>query len=319
MQEREILSKTGTVSEMKINSRICAKLFPAEKHNPITTGELLFVTRIARLSCLSEKEISAIGNWWLWVRNLFIQNTMTKLMEKTLAGLAINAVANNQPIHFASARSPELVHAQLPNQGDHSLPRSRAALETFSNIIKESNKFIPTVGTVFLADVAIDNIEEIQKKCSCLEEIIVQNILKLKSIITEENLFPNINIIRMSTLVLPNKQLVGNLVNIDGSINIPIIFSNHAEQLIQIATKESAISHQRMFGWDENKSKSHNLNLAKTMALVGQAVKNMNPPAILIHNESFISRGALNNLLNDSKNPLPIICLNTLLEKKSLQ
>jgi len=58
------------------------------------------------------------------------------------------------------------------------------------------------------------------------------------------------------------------------------------------------------------------MNLARTMALVGQAVKVMNPPAILIHNEAFISRGALNNLLNPRDNPLPVICLSSLLEKK---
>jgi hypothetical protein len=55
------------------------------------------------------------------------------------------------------------------------------------------------------------------------------------------------------------------------------------------------------------------------MGLVGSAVQLLNPPPILIHNESFISRGSLNNLFTDPKKPLPVICLRDLLEIKRLK
>lgn len=52
------------------------------------------------------------------------------------------------------------------------------------------------------------------------------------------------------------------------------------------------------------------------MGLVGQAVQLLRPPPILIHNEAFISRGKLNNLFTDPKEPLPVVCLKDLLETK---
>lgn len=123
----------------------------------------------------------------------------------------------------------------------------------------------------------------------------------------------------MSELLHPSGKKLGDLINPNGTVNMEITFSSAAERKILIASQESLESHKRMFGWSKVQSETHNRNLAKTMSLVGQAVKIMEPPAILIHNEAFISRGALNNLLIDQNDPLPVICLSTLLLGKKHQ
>ncbi len=309
--------RMNTVAEMQKNSQICHELFPEQKHDPVITGELLFLIRSGRQLNCNKEQVRSAGVWWLWARDLFILNTITKPMNKVMALMVLEAVKSKKFVHFVTTRSPELVHAQVARQADKSLPRSRKALGVFSEVINQSSRFLPTIGTILLADVAIDNFEEILKVQPDLEKVINENLQKLEAIIFEQQ-SPNINIARMSHLFHPSGKTLGDIINPDGSINLDLDFSTHAENLIAIATRESADSHKRMFGWSAAKSQEHNRNLAKTMALVGQAVKITEPPAILIHNEAFISRGALNNLLVEPSDPLPVICLKTLLENKTV-
>lgn len=109
---------------------------------------------------------------------------------------------------------------------------------------------------------------------------------------------------------------LSEVLNQDGSPKFEIILDEKAKRLITIASNESFDSHQRMFGWNKEQSLVHNTNLAITMGIVGQGVQLLKPPAILIHNESFIARGALNNLFTEKDKPIPVICLRDLLERK---
>ncbi len=307
--------KISKVEETRRLTRLSKALFPQHISHP-ELGELIFMAREGKLLECSNDEIKAAGNWWLWARNLFIENTMTKQMKKVMRIMTLMAAKSDQPIHFVSTRSPELIHAQIPSQGDPNLPRSKRALHQLSSLIQKSSEFLPTIGTVLLADVAIDNFRAIMRVCPDLKSMTRKNCHRLEKIAAEEGLL-NINIRRLSELLHPLGKKIGDLVNLDGTVNVEISFSPKAERKISIASKESFKSHQTMFDWNEIQSREHNRNLAKTMALVGQAVKTMQPGAILIHNEAFISRGALNNLLIDPNNPLPVICLTTLLERKA--
>lgn len=315
--EKSIIKKSSgrTVEEIKKRTRLCKQLFPQHTNHP-ELGELIFMANEGELIGCTTKELSTAGKWWLWARTLFIENTMTKPMRRKMQTIALRASHLNQPIHFVSTRSPELIHAQIATQGDFTLPRSRKALHELAKFIGASANFLPTIGTVLLADVAIDNLEAILKACPDLEKITRENFTALERIAEKERL-SNLRIVRMSELPHPSGKRLGDLINPDGTVNMEITFSSAAERKISIASQESLESHKRMFGWSKIQSETHNRNLAKTMALVGQVVKIMDPPAILIHNEAFISRGALNNLFNDPNNPLPVICLSSLLETKA--
>lgn len=316
MEKQKQPEMINKVEEMKRDTALCKRLFPQQAQPP-EMGELIFMVRRGLMTSCTEEEIRIAGSWWLWVRTLFIENTMTKREREVMRMTALNAVKNNHPIHFVSTRSPELIHAQISTQGDSHLPRSRIAIREFADIIQTSSKLLPTIGTILLADVAIDNLEAILKVCPNLEGITRKNFARLNEIINEEGI-TNVIIVRLSELPHPSGMNIGDLVSSDGSVNVDIEFSSWAIRKISVVSKESLKSHQRMFGWSQEQSEEHNLNLAETMALVGQAIKEMQPPAILIHNEAFISRGALNNLLNPQNNPLPVICLATLLEKKKV-
>lgn len=310
--------KTKTVEKMKQNTRIAKKLFPGLVRDASVFGEIIFMVRAGQIFGSSEQEIEAAGCWWLWAKTLFIQNTMTRSQQELMQIIALRAAKPGGTIHFISARSPEWVHAQISSQGSNDLPRSKTALKTLSEIAAKSAKFLPTRTTILLADVAIDNLEAILKVNPNLEQLVQENLLRLEEIIKTEGL-PDIRLMRLSQLVHPSGRSIGELIGPNGSVKTAINFSPKAEEKILIATRESVESQKRMFGWDEEQATEHNRNIAATMALVGQAVKIMQPSAILIHNESFISRGALNNLLNDPKDPLPVICLSTLLERKISQ
>jgi len=311
----ESVFRTKTVEKMKQNARIAKGLFPGLAKDASTFGEIIFLVRFGQILGSSEPEIEAAGLWWLWAKTLFIKNTMTRPQQELMQIIALRAAKTGGFIHFVSARSPEWIHAQVSSQGEGNLPRSRTALKTLSEIAAKSAQFLPTRTTVLLADVAIDNLRAILKVNPSLEKLAQENLLKLEEIITTEGM-PNVRLLRLSQLAHPSGKSIGELVEPDGLVKTPFNFSPQAEEKILIATRESIESQKRMFGWDEEQATEHNRNIAATMALVGQAVKIMQPPAILIHNESFISRGALNNLLNDPKDPLPVICLNTLLERK---
>lgn len=310
--------KTKTVEKMKQNTRIAKKLFPGLVGDAPVFGEIIFMVRFGQILGSSEQEIEAAGRWWLWAKTLFIQNTMTRSQQELLQIIALGAAKPRGAIHFVSTRSPEWVHAQISSQGSSDLPRSKTALKTLSEIAAKSAKFLPAKTTVLLADVAIDNLEAILKVNPNLEQLVQENLSRLGEIIKTEGL-ADIRLMRLSQLIHPSGKSIGELIEPDGSVKTTVNFSLKAEEKILIATRESVESQKRMFGWDEKQAAGHNRNIATTMALVGQAVKIMQPPAILIHNESFISRGALNNLLNDPKDPLPVICLNTLLERKISQ
>lgn len=212
-----------------------------------------------------------------------------------------------------ASRSPEWLHAQVKGQGNPSLPRSRKSLEKLKQMSTESSQFLPTKVTVFLADLAIDNLAQIEKKCD-VDEAVAENRRKLLQIATDIN-FSNVNFILMSELEVDGRKL-SQLVGRDGKPKVDVTFNDRAQKLIDRVSRESIQSHQAMFGWSEQQSRAHNENLAVSMGFVGQALNGFSPPSILIHNEAFIARGALNNLFNAVDNPLPVICLADLLESK---
>jgi len=304
-----------SVETNKAASRLCQRLFSSWSRPP-TQGELQRVIIESWRLGGSEEEIINAGNWWLWARDLAIENTFNKQTRLQMMEMAIRVSMGEGKIHFVSARSPELVHAQVLGQGDTSLPRSRKALAKMAELCRASEKFLPTELTIVFADLAIDNLTAIIKSCN-LEEIIRENISRVRGICQELGL-SNFQVIGMSELRSPHGQL-SDFLNLDGSPKVSITLGERASKLVEIATRESFESHQRMFGWSKEQSATHNTNLAITMGLVGSAVQLLNPPPILIHNESFISRGSLNNLFTDPKKPLPVICLRDLLEIKRLK
>jgi len=315
MKERGpmVIKTESSVARNKAASAICKRLFPSWSKPP-TQGELQRMIIQSQEKGGSEKQIKTAGNWWLWARNLMIENIITKKERQIMMDQAVSAATKQQPIHFVSTRSPELLHAQVEGQGDKSLPRSKIAIKKLVELSSSSSEFLPTQTTIILADRAVDNLETIQKACPNLETTILENLERLQEICESLGL-NNWQILRMSELDHPQGKL-RDILDLAGNSQIPIQLDARANKLIAIATRESQHSHQRMFGWTEKESETHNRKLGITMGLVGQAVQLLTPPPILIHNESFIARGSLNNLFTSSKNPIPVICLKDLLERK---
>jgi hypothetical protein len=313
--EREQLEKMNTFSSSvernKASSQVCKKLFPAW-FKPPTQGELQRIIIKGWERSATEEQLLHAGNWWMWARNLMVENVFSKAEKEVTLDIAVNSAINNIPVHFVLARSPELLHCQLTDK-DTTLPRSRKVLEKLKKIEEESSTHLPTTITVILADLAITNIRQIKEVCDP-NSILEENIQRLKELSLELHI-PEIQFLRMSELSLDGTPL-SSLVNQDGSSTFDPHIDQHKERLIEIAWNESHISHERLFGWSEEETRTHNRNLAITMGLVGKAVKEFTPPAILIHNESFISRGELNNLFT-GKDPLPVFCLNDLLAQKA--
>lgn len=302
----------NSVERNRAASRLCQKLFP-EFAKPPTQGELQRIISEAWIFGASEREIFQAGRWWLWARNLAIENTFSKQVQILTMRAAIKSAIGICPVNFVSCRSPELLHAQASVQGDPVLPRSRKAIAKLKELITTSQRFLPTSLFIVFADLAIDNLTEIEKKCD-VEETIKENLKRLTEIIRQEGIDPNL--LRMSTLKLPDRRNLGEVIQLDGTPKVAITLDRRAEELIKTATRESFQSHQRMFGWTEEQSLAHNRNLGITIGFVGKAIQSSIPSAVLIHNEAFISRGALNNLFTDPQNPLIVICLRDLLESK---
>lgn len=306
------IKTVSSVERNKAASSVCKRLFP-QWAKPPTQGELQRIINEAVQFEASEEEILQAGFWWLWARELAIENTFSKQMQISMMRSAVKAAVGISHINFVSCRSPELLHAQVSTQGDLSLPRSRKALEKLGQIVACSRNFLPTVLTIIFADLAIDNIEEIEKNCN-IEQTIAENIDLVAQICQEMGL-TRFQIVKMSLLHTPNGNVLGNCLSRTGIPKTVVVLDERAETLIKTAARESFASHQAMFGWTQEESLQHNHNLGITMGLVGQAIQQL-PSAVLIHNEAFIARGALNNLLTDPKDPLPVICLKDLLERK---
>lgn len=317
MKEKEkfMLTKrfSGSVERNRAASQTCQRLFP-QWSKPPTQGELQKIIIESWKEGAGESEIKAAGNWWLWIRKLIIENTITKQAKHKIMNMAVSTALNQQPIHFVTARSPELLHAQVENQGSKSLPRSKAAIRRTAELSFSSREFLPTQSTILFADLAIDNLEKIQEACGNIEKAISDNLERLQEICQDAGL-KDFQILRMSQLGHPQGKL-GEVLDLNGNPQIPIHLSPQAERMIEIASRESLESHKRMFCWNEEESKVHNRKLALTMGLVGQAIQLLEPPPIIIHNEAFIARGALNNLFTPPENPVPVICLKDLLERK---
>lgn len=309
----EPITIRSKVRESKEAGLLCRELFP-EWFKPPFLGELQRLVVEANTGGASTEQIRLAGHWWLWIRELFIENTITKPEKRRLMDIAIGASMGMCPVHFVTARSPELLHAQVEGQGDKSLPRSQKAVTRFSQICAESSQWLPTKATIIFADLAIDNLVNIVEACNPLE-IITENINQLRMILSKLD-FGQCALIRMSELTLGDNRQLGQIVEMNGTPKVVIELDDRAKKMVGIVLRESIESHQRMFGWTEDQSRKHNTNLAITMGLVGQAVNNMNPSGIIIHNESFIARGQLNNLFTPPDNPVPVICLKDLLETK---
>ena len=302
----------SSVERDKASSILCKKIFPLWSKPP-TQGELQKLIQKGWSTGLDENGIKNAGNWWLWLRNLIIENTFSKSEKEKTLDISISSSLNGQPVHFVSSRSPELLHAQVTGQADLSLPRSRKALVKLKQIADQSSIHLPTKLTILFADVAIDNIDQISTKCD-IEKTIQDNLHRLEEIALEEKL-SNFKIVRM-TQMENEGHFLSELIAPDGEPKVDIELNDRGKRLIEIATKESKESHKRMFGWNDLQSIHHNTNIAITMGTVGRFIKNLNPPAVVIHNESFISRGQLNNLFNPIDEPIPVICLKDLLESK---
>ena len=296
--KENMTNRTKSVEMTREASRLCQRLFPQWSKPPFM-GELQNIILLGQDKGLDELHMSKAGMWWLWVRNLAIENTLTREAKTTLWQTAISTSPDN-PVNIVTTRSPELLHAII-GKGDLSLPRSRSALQKISGISSNSNQFLPTKVTVIFADLAIDNFEAIKSACN-IDQKIEENIQTLHDIIVSLDIV-NIRIVKLSELFDPPKA-PHPPISIDGW------------KKIEIAHKGSFESQQRKFGWSEERARQHNTHLAITMGLAGQAIKQTIPHAIMIHNEAFIERGALNNLFTPPNDPLPVICLNDLLKNK---
>ena len=308
--KENMITRTKSVETTKEASRICQRLFP-EWSKPPFMGELQNLILLGRDQDLDESQISRTGMWWMWARGLGIENTITRETKLALWKTATVASPNN-PINIVTTRSPELLHAVIGN-GDPSLPRSFSSLETIRDIGQRSNDFIPTEITIVFADKAIDNFEKIAASCN-IQEKIEENIQMLRKFCLQLRI-PNAGILRISDLSGLLGKL-GNLIDETGMTIVHPTISPEGWKKIEIAHKGSIKSQQREFNWNELHSREHNLHLATTMGLVGQAIKQTIPNAVMVHNEAFIERGALNNLFTPPNDPLPVICLNDLLKNK---
>ena len=280
-----------SVEAAKTASLWCKNLFP-DWCTPPFQGELQKIVSFGWEAKADEETIKNAGNWWLWMRNIFIENTMTRQMKEKMMRMAVN----DQPITFVTTRSPELLHAQI-GKGDPGLPRSRKSLLRLKNLADQSAEFVSTHSLVMLADLSIDNEDKIKKVCD-IESVILENIQKITDLSRDIGL--EAEILRMSEHVI-----------LQPITQIP----SHAWPHIKKAMFESLGSHQREFGWTLEQSESHNLDLAVSMGSVGLSI-NQQPNHILLHNESFISRGALNNIFTPPNDPIPVICLRDLVEKR---
>ena len=314
-ENMNIPTNIKSVEANRVSDLWCKKLFPQWCLPPFH-GELLKIIRFGWEVKADENSIKIAGSWWLWMRNKFIENTITKEAKTNMMKAAITATVTERPINLVTTRSPEFVHSQVEGQGDSSLPRSHKALLKLEELVASSAESIPTVSTIILADLAIDNLDRIIQVCN-LEETIKEN-LKLLDRMAQKMDLGRFRIMRMSELKHPLGKL-GNLVSNSGEPLVSVSVPFRSLRLVEVATKESQESHQKMFGWTAEQSFAHNQRIAITMGMVGQSIKTMDSQAILIHNESFISRGQLNNLFNDPKDPLPVICLTDLLETKAVK
>jgi hypothetical protein len=318
--EREII-KPMKIQKIKEKSKalnqessfLCKKLFP-DHFKPPTQGELQNIILLVKTNGGGEKEMFKTGLWWLWARDLFIENTITQEEKRNLIKIGVTASLGIDNITIISARSPELLHSKVSGQGDPTLPRSVIAMQKIQSIVEKSNHLLPTKAVLVFADLAIDNFVNIEAVCD-VEKTIQENIFLLKKIAEKLN-FNSLEIIRMSELINPRLGMLGGSIHKNGTPFEVVGISPRAENLINTSANESFESHSFMFGWNKETSFTHSKNLAITMGLVGESLKNMFPNGTIIHNEAFISRGRLNNIFTDPKDPIPVICLNDLLEKK---
>lgn len=153
-----------SVETNKTASALCKRLFPTWACPP-TQGELQRIIIDSLQFSSSELAIKNAGEWWLWIRDLFIENAISKTEKNLIMRMAAESAAFNRPIHFVTTRSPELLHAQVEGQGDKTLPRSRKAILTLAEIVLQSKRFLPTQSTIIFADLAIDNLERITERC----------------------------------------------------------------------------------------------------------------------------------------------------------
>lgn len=311
MKIQEITEKSKALNQE--SSFLCKKLFP-NHFKPPTQGELQNIILLVKANGGGENEMLKTGLWWLWARNLFIENTITQEEKRNLIKIGVTASLGIDNVTIISARSPELLHSKVSGQGDPTLPRSMQAMQKIQSVVESSNHFLPTKAAIVFADLAIDNFVNIEAACD-VEKTIKENIFLLGKIAERMN-FNNLEIIRMSELINPRLGILKSNIHKNGSPFGVISISSRAENLINTSANESFESHRSMFGWSKEISFAHSKNLAITMGLVGESLKNMFPNGTIIHNEAFISRGRLNNIFTDPKDPIPVICLNDLLEKK---
>lgn len=283
-----------SVEATKAASLLVRKNFP-DLSLPIQ-GELQTITRLTWERGGKEDQVVLASTWWLWFRTLFIENTMQKDAKRKIQIFACEAATSGNPLTIVTTRSPELVHAQI-GMADSNMPRSKQSLKRLQELVETSNKFIPTAGKVLLADLAIDNVQKIRQVCD-IDTVMDENHRQLLKIASEIGLCCTVG--RLS-------QIVSN-----ETTPIPV----RSWGLIKRVMSESLESHTGRFGWSKEQSETHNLELAMVMGRVGSAIHSM-PRHILLHNEAFISRGALNNLFNPPHDPLPVVCLTDLLEKRA--
>lgn len=311
MKIHEVTEKSKALNQE--SSFLCKKLFP-DHFKPPTQGELQNIILLVKANGGGEGEILKTGLWWLWMRNLFIENTITQEEKRNLLKIGVTASLGIDDVKIISARSPELLHAKVSGQGDPTLPRSIQAMQKIKSIVEASNRFLPTRGVLVFADLTIDNFVNIEAACD-VEKTIQENLFLLEKIAEKLN-FNNLKIIRMSELVNPRVGVLKDNIHKNGTPLQTISVNPRTENIINTSANESFESHRSMFGWSKETSFAHSKNLAITMGLVGESLKATFPNGVMVHNEAFISRGRLNNIFTDPKDPIPVICLSDLLEKK---
>lgn len=289
------------------------EIFPGVT-DPTTFGQLFGVTELgSRLGC-SPETIRRVGQWWLEIRKLGIENMKTNEIKHILRRDALLSTEAGLSIKLIATRSPDFIlHFTEHKTGKPAISdRSLKTISRVSEVRNMSAKFLPTETTIFLADIALANADDPKNQLPEEETrtLLEENLSALREVTHEID--DQIKVEKLGDVVHPNGKNLKELVGTDGEcsgIEIPLL--PHAWNHINRVVKESKEFHQRL-GWSEDDVALRTAKLARCMAIVGQAFHTRKPRPTMLFMESFVNRAIFNNLLNDKRDPLAIICFNDL-------
>lgn len=298
------------LDQSQIVSLEVKKIFPGIK-DPVLFGQLFGITEMGMGLCCPVDVIKQAGLWWLEFRNLGIQNMITNEIKHAIRKTALLSLKDGCLLTFVTTRSPDFIlHFTEQKSGKPKISeRSIKAIHRVSEIRKLSTKFLPTRAIIFLADIALANADDPNNSLvsATATELLDQNLIELERAIL--GIDPEIETSRLGDLIGSNGQLISSAIGFSG--NVEVALPPTAFTVIKPVVSESLEFHQNL-GWSEKDVWDRTEKLAKCMAIVGKTFHDQTPKPIMLFMESFVKRSSFNNLLNDRRDPLPIICFNDL-------